>query len=182
MIIASGLLGVTVIAAFAGLLISVADLRAAAQSARLSEQVLVAANRLERLVVDIEAGERGFLITGQDDRLRLWRTAQGALPEQASILEGLVSDNPEQLAGAKQISLDVDSYVRDYSIPLVAAARRDLAAARTERVIAEGVRRIDAIRAEFDRFMATEQGLAVERQSRSGTAARRATVARGAPA
>lgn len=177
MIVASGLLGLMVSAAFAGLLISVADLRAAAQSARLSERVLVAINRLERLVVDVEAGERGFLITGQDDRLNLWRTAQAVLPGQAATLERLVADNPEQLARARQISLDIASYVRDYSIPTVAAARQDLAAARTERVVAEGALRIDAIRAEFDRFMATEQDLAVERQSVSGTAGRRANVA-----
>jgi len=90
MIVASGLLGIMVSAAFAGLLVSVADLRGAAQSARHSEQVLMAANRLERL--DREAGERGFLITGQEDRLRLWRTSQTALPGQASHLESLVAD------------------------------------------------------------------------------------------
>jgi signal transduction histidine kinase len=178
--VASGLLALIVGAAFAVLLVSIANLRTSEQSARHSEEVLVAANRLERLVVDVEAGERGFLITGQDSSLDLWRSAQAALRGQAGALEQLVVDNPGQLARARQIQRDTTSYVLDYSIPLVQAARRDLAAARTRTAIDEGVQRIDALRTEFDRLVAIEEDLATEGQNRSGTDARRAIVAAAA--
>ncbi|MGP4014490.1 CHASE3 domain-containing protein [Saccharopolyspora sp. 5N708] len=174
MLIASGLLALIVAAAFAVLLASVADLRASEQSTRRSEEVVVAANRLERLVVDVEAGERGFLVTGQDDSLDLWRSGQAAIPAQAEALHRLVADSPGQLALARRIQQDAAAYIRDYSTPLVDTAMRDLDAARTQAASGEGARRIDAIRAEFDRLVGVEQGLEVERQARSGAAGRRA--------
>ena len=94
MVVASGLLALIIAAAFAVLLSSVSELRTLERRARESEEVLVVANRLERLVVDLETGQRGFVITGQDRFLQPWREAQVALPAQASNLEQLVADNP----------------------------------------------------------------------------------------
>jgi signal transduction histidine kinase len=180
MVVASGLLALVLGAAFAVLLSSVADLRASEHRARLSEEVLVVANRLERLVVDLETGQRGFVITGQERFLDPWHDAQIAAPGQAATLERLVAGNPEQLARSQRIAQAITSYLRDYSLPLVATARRDLAAAQTVAATEEGKRRVDAIRAEFDRFMETERGLAVARQQRSDAAAQRAIFAAAA--
>jgi len=177
MVVASVLLALVIGVAFAVLLSLIAQLHGSEARARHSDEVLVAANRLERLVVDIETGERGFLITGQEGFLEPWRAGQAAFPEQARTLERLVADNPEQQARAQRIAQAGTSYVRDYSAPLVDVARRDLASARTVTATAEGKRRIDAIRAEFDGFVATEHDLAVARQQNSEGAARRALVA-----
>ena len=176
MVVASGLLALVVGAAFAVLLSSVADLRGSERRARQSEQVLVVANRLERIVVDLESGQRGFLITHQEEVLQPWRDAQVAFPEQAATLERLVAGNPEQRARAQRIAQAGTSYIRDYSVPLVNAARRDPAAARSVAATDEGRRRIDAIRVEFDRFVATERDLAAARQRRSEAADRRSVV------
>jgi signal transduction histidine kinase len=177
MVVASGLLALVVGAAFAVLLSSVADLRGSERRARQSEQVLVVANRLERIVVDLESGQRGFLITHQEEILQPWRDAQVAFPEQAATLERLVAGNPEQRARAQRIAQAGTSYINDYSVPLVNAARRDPAAARSVAATDEGNRRIDAIRAEFDHFVVTERDLAAARQRRSEAADRRAIVA-----
>jgi signal transduction histidine kinase len=67
-----------------------------------------------------------------------------------------------------------DSYLKDYSIPTVRAARRDLGSVRIDPVLVEGKRRIDGIRAEFDRFTAAEQDLATVRQEQTDAATRRA--------
>ena len=139
--------------------------------------MLVVANRLERLVVDLETGQRGFVITGQDRFLQPWREAQVALPAQASNLEQLVADNPEQQARAQRIAQSITSYVREYSIPLVTRARKDPGAARSVAATDEGGRRTDAIRTEFDQFVTTERGLAAERQERSDIDAGRAIMA-----
>jgi signal transduction histidine kinase len=177
MVVASGLLALIVAVAFAVLISSVADLRTTERRARQSEEVLVVANRLERLVVDIETGQRGFVITGQQRFLEPWQDAQAAFPGEASTLEQLVADNPDQQARARRITQAITSYISDYSIPLVATARHDPAAARTDAATDEGGRRIDTIRTEFDQFVASEQGLAAARQQRSDAAARRAMVA-----
>ena len=177
MLVASGLLALIVGAAFTVLLVTIADLRRSEQMAFHSEEVLVTANRLERLVVDIEAGERVFLITGQDSSLTLWQSGRAAFPGQAATLARMVADNPPQLAMARQIERDVTSYIQDYSIPLIETARQNLAAARTPAAIDDGVRRIDAIRGEFDRFTGAEQDLAAARQNHSSEVALRAFVA-----
>jgi signal transduction histidine kinase len=176
-VVASGLLALVIAAAFAVLISSVADLRTTERRARQSEEVLVVANRLERLVVDIETGQRGFVLTGQQRFLEPWRDAQVAFPGEASTLEQLVADNPEQQARARRITQAITSYVNDYSIPLLATARQDPTAARTDAATDEGERRSDTIRTEFDQFVASEQGLAAARQQRSDAAARRAMVA-----
>jgi signal transduction histidine kinase len=180
MVVASGLLALVIATTFAVLISSVADLRTSERRARQSEEVLVVANRLERLVVDIESGERGFVITGQQRFLQQWRDAQVAFPGEASTLEQLVADNPEQQARARRITQAITSYLSDYSIPLVATAGQDPSAARTDAATDEGRRRTNTIRTEFDQFVASEQGLAAARQQRSDGAARRAMVASAA--
>src|SRR6266545_786188 len=87
--VGSSLLLLLVGAAFAVLLVSVADLRTSTRLARHSEEVLAAANQLERLIVDLETGERGFVITGQDQFLQPWQAARIAIPGQARTLERL---------------------------------------------------------------------------------------------
>jgi len=173
MVVASSLLALIIGAAFAVLLVSVADLRSSERLARHSEEVLAAANQLERLVIDLETGQRGFVITGEERFLGPWRNSQLVLPETSARLERLTIV-PEQHSRAQRITRAITSYVRDYSVPLVAAARSDTASARTVAATQEGKRRVDAIRLEFDRLIGTEQGLAAARRERSDAAAARA--------
>jgi signal transduction histidine kinase len=176
MLVASGVLALVVGAAFTALFFSIADLRVAEQRARQSEEVLVAANRFERIVVDAETGTRGFAITGQESFLDPWRAAQAALPEQAATLNQLVADNPDQLVRAQRINQAIVSYFKDYSDPIIDAARIDPTAIRSVPVTEEGKQRIDAIRGEFDTLVAAEQGLEVAWQNDSEVAAQRAVV------
>jgi CHASE3 domain sensor protein len=138
---------------------------------------LVEANRLERLVIDLETGQRGFIITGEQRFLEPWRDARVALPSEASTLETLVADSPQQEAGAHALTQATESYLRDYSIPLVDGARRDLTSARSVAATSEGGQRITAIRAEFDRFVGSERELAAARERNSDAAAQRAVAA-----
>ena len=176
-VVASGLLALLVGAAFASLLFTVAELREVERRARQSQEVLVLANRLERLIVDAETGLRGFVITGQSDFLEPWQAAQAAFPPQAATLEQLVADNPDQQARAERIMRAAASYHEDYAVPLVESARRDPASVRTVAATEAGKRRLDAIRVEFDRFVATEDDLAAARQAQSDAVTNRAVIA-----
>jgi signal transduction histidine kinase len=176
MLVASGLLALVIGTAFAVLLVSVADLRAQERLTTRSQEVLVTANRLERLVVDLETGVRGFVITGRQRFLQPWETARAALPGVSATLERL-TDGGVQERRAQWLARAAASYVRDYSEPLVDAARRDPPAARTAAATEEGKRRVDAMRAEFDRLLTTERELSAVRQARSDRAATRAVVA-----
>jgi CHASE3 domain sensor protein len=176
MVVASGLLALVIAAAFAVLLVSVADLRSQQRQATRSQQVLVTANQLERLVVDLETGVRGFVITGQARFLQPWQAAQAALPGVSGNLERLVAGGVQEQR-VQSLARAAAAYVQDYSVPLVDTARRDPAAARGVAATEEGKRRVDAMRVQFDQLIATEQRLSAERQDRSNQAAQRAVAA-----
>jgi signal transduction histidine kinase len=180
MVVASGLLALVVGGAFAVLLSAVADLRADGRRAVHSQQVLAAANHLERLIVDLETGQRGYLLTRREEFLRPWENARATFGAQARTLEDLVADDPEQRTRAQHITEAGTSYLRDYSIPLIDSARRDPASVPILAVTAEGKRRVDAMRTEFDPLVASEHDLAVARQRGSEAAADRAVLASAA--
>jgi signal transduction histidine kinase len=177
MFVASGLLALIVGAAFAILLSSVADLQQAEERATKSHDVLVTANRLERLAVDLETGQRGFVITGQRRFLEPWYTARATFMGQAETLSRLVADNPDQHRRAQAITRAYTSYVRDYSVPLIDTAERDPDAARTLAATDQGKLLMDSIRADFDRLTANEAAISAVLQERTDTAARRAIAA-----
>ncbi len=176
MVVASGLLALVIGTAFAVLLVSVADLRAQERLTARSQQVLVSANQLERLVVDLETGVRGYVITGKGQFLQPWLAARAALPGVSRNLEALTAGSVQERR-AQVLTRAAASYVRDYAVPLVETARRDAPAARTVAVTEKGKRRVDAMRTEFDRLIATERALSAARQERSNRAATRAVAA-----
>jgi signal transduction histidine kinase len=176
MVVASGLLALVIGTAFAVLLVSVAEVRTQERLTIRSQEVLATANQLERLVVDLETGVRGFVITGQDRFLQPWRAARAALPGVSRSLERLTAGSVQE-GRAQALARAAAAYVQDYSEPLVDAARRDPPAARTVAATREGKQRVDAMRAEFDRLIATERVLSAERQERSSRAATRAVAA-----
>jgi signal transduction histidine kinase len=174
MLVASALLALIVGGVFAGLLLSIGELQGAGARARHSEEVLASANGVEKLVLDVETGQRGYVITRNAAFLEPWRRATTLLPAQTRALEALVDDNPSQQRRARQLSSAIVAYVDRYSRPLVAASRNDPQAAA--RVVASGAGkvRVDAIRAQFAAFGAEEQRLAAERRHRADGAANRA--------
>lgn len=175
MVVASGLLALVVGAAFALLILAIVDLRGSTRDAKRSQDVIVAANRLERLVVDLETGQRGFLITGEERFLEPWAAARTALPGASRELNRLAA-GPAQDLLARQITDAVAAYLRDYSVPLVAAARRNGASVSSVTATDEGKRRMDAIREQFDRFLTAERSLGNTRQERSDSATGRAVI------
>jgi signal transduction histidine kinase/CHASE3 domain sensor protein len=177
MLLASGLLMLVLGAAFAVLLVAVDDLRAAARGARNSEEVLATANELERLVIDLETGVRGFVLTRDDRFLEPWHAARRNLPARAAALERQSAANPEQERTARRLALAASAYVEQYATPLLRAARQGDPAARSVATTLDGKRRVDAMRAGFDTFIETEGRLAQAEHGRSDQAARRAVAA-----
>ena len=66
MVIASGLLALLVGAAFAVLYLAIAATRDSQLQARQARVELAAADHLEKLLIDLETGVRGFVITGEE--------------------------------------------------------------------------------------------------------------------
>lgn len=171
------LLSAVIGAAFFLLGLAIDTLRDSEARANHALEVLVGANRLERLVVDVETAQRGFVITGKPAFLLPWHQARTEFTQQAAELERLASEGDSgQGRRAHQITGAGMSYIRDYSIPLVATAQRDLQSARTTAVTEEGKQRVDALRTRFEQFVADEGQIFKEGQDRADASANRALV------
>jgi signal transduction histidine kinase len=172
---ASGVLAVVIGVTFGLLLVAIDDVRKTSRLADDSRLALTTADEVGELVLELETGSRGFVITEQERFLGPWRSALARLPAQARTLERL-ADGAEQATRARRIADEATSYVRDYSIPLVGAVRRGSPAASSVAVTAAGSRRVDAIRARLDGFAAAERSRLDARQDQSDSDVRRAIV------
>ncbi|MEX2614081.1 MAG: CHASE3 domain-containing protein, partial [Gaiellaceae bacterium] len=173
MLAASGLLALIVAGVFALLLVAIEDEREAERRAEQSGSVLVTATTLERLVIDIQTGARGFIITGQERFLEPWHAALREIPAQERTLERLIID-PEQKKRARLINEAIRSYTDEWTLPLIKTARANAARARTLAADGEGKRRVDAIRAQFQRFLDVESAISADRGADADSAADRA--------
>ncbi|MGW0230291.1 CHASE3 domain-containing protein [Actinopolymorpha singaporensis] len=176
LVAASCVLAVLLGSVFAVLLLAVADQRDAAALSRRSEQILTTTSRMHALVLDVENGQRGYLLTGDRRFLQPWSAAQAQIPRVGARLTDLIV-SPARERMAREILDSVHSYVRDYSVPLVALAGRDPKAARSLSLTLEGKRRADEIRAQIDRLSASARAAGIARQEQAAAAAHRAEVA-----
>ena len=166
---------------FAVLIISVIGLRNRSLEARRSQEVIATANRLQTLVVDLETGLRGYVITRNERQLAPWRQALRQYPGELRSLIRLTEDNPEQMARAQRIRTLIRSYLTLYSQPLLRFVRDNPQVG--PRVALEGVGGLELvpqIRSRFESFLATEEALARERDDRARRTARVAIAVGGA--
>src|SRR2546429_1679592 len=155
MLIASCLLSVIIVGTLAVLYATIAGQRDAARTASRSETARGSANHLERLVVDLETSQRGFIITGDPRYLRPWSASRAAIPTEIVELRTAASGTGQERRAA-ELARAATSYVKDYSVPLVTAAQRDLAAVRASHSTDGGDPRTADLRARFDRFTAEQ--------------------------
>ena len=172
MVVLASALAVVVGLAIGALLMTIGDMRHAARQARHTAQVIAAANRAEKQLLDLETGARGYALTRDERFLGPWRSARATLPRQAEGLSALVGDDAAEQALVQQIAAGIRGYVDEFSVPLVNAVRTG---ARRPAETA-GKLRVDALRTQFARFDATEQRRADRRRTASDDAAVRAVT------
>jgi signal transduction histidine kinase len=168
----SVLLSTVIGGAFFLLALAVDALRDSESRANHALEVQVAASRVERSMVEIEASQRGFLITGNSGFLQPWHRYQAEFTQNAAALARLAaSGDAGQGRGAQQIADAGRLYIRDYSVPLVATAERDLDSARTVAVTQAGQRMLADLQSRFQHFQTREHQIFMARQARADSAA-----------
>ena len=177
MVLATVALALVVGAVFVTLLLTVEQARNAERSALHSQDVLIAANALELQVLDVETGQRGFILTRQSEFLTQWEQARAALPSQGLAFLKLVTGDPRQEARAREVVAAARSYIDDYSVPLVNAAAQNDPSAKTVAATAEGEARINIIRADFAALLDAERRTSAATARESTDAAHRAYAA-----
>lgn len=160
-------------AAFGLLALAIDGLRDSEARANHALEVLNAANRLERLLVDVETTERGFVITGAPEFLSAWSAAQRRFISQVTGFEQVTQagDSAAQGQRGREIVAAGTSYIRNYSVSVVEAWQRDPASARTLAVTLEGKHQLDALRMRFQQFMDYENQIFKAGQQKADSSA-----------
>jgi methyl-accepting chemotaxis protein len=130
-----------------------------------THEVIAHGNGLAKLIVDMETGERGFLITGKEEFLEPFEASQKSWSEKVDRLAELVSDNPEQVKRVKSIDALAKKWLEVAARPEMETRRRvregrssigDIVALVESRT---GKQIIDSIREKLDGFIGVETDL-----------------------
>src|SRR3954453_4705190 len=104
-----GAVALLVCVIFAFLFAGQSSMKTNADQARRAERIVLLNSRLNRLVIDLETGVRGRLLTGDDQYLQPYRDAQRGIPGVQAQLRGLVSD-ADQREDLEQLEQHVEGY------------------------------------------------------------------------
>ncbi|WP_238018018.1 CHASE3 domain-containing protein [Dactylosporangium sp. AC04546] len=162
--------------AFATILFSVYQLRSSVLVVTRAERAVSAANTLERLVLDVEAGRRGYALTHDRTLLEPWIHAQQQIPLRQQELASSVSGDPAQAARVTTLNSDVTAYLDTYAD----AALTDDGADPTNidsQSITNGQKSVAALRGEFDEFTVAQRKIVDDMRADANRAGQRAVIA-----
>ncbi len=149
------------------LIVAVTGQRDAARSAFRSQEALAAGNQLEKSLISIENGVRGYVASRRERFLDPANEALASYPGEVRRLISLVDDDPGQQARAKEIGGQIDDYVKLWARPLIGVARRRPAQARSIVITNQGRLRLDEIQRDFNRLFARERAVINAREERA---------------
>jgi len=164
-VVAAGALLVAVGVAL--LLSNTVELRSDSEGTTRSENYLLRVVDVERSVVDVETGLRGYVITGRPLFLQPLYGARAGLPAAERALREAAVANHAYEHGSDALIASVGRYLEGYVVPLLARSQHDLAGARSSAVTLEGKRLVDGIR---DEAASLERGLSGSEAARQNAA------------
>ncbi|MFJ9349819.1 SpoIIE family protein phosphatase [Streptomyces sp. NPDC101237] len=160
--VTGAVLAVLIGVVFLMLLWAIQDARGSLETARAGRPALDQAGAVEKTVLDMEGGQLGYVITRQGEFLEPWRAGRAAFPVQAQRLVAM-SPSDSQRRLAQQIQRSGQSFIDDYSVPLVDAVRRgDRDATSTART-RDGRRRVEELRSALRSYLGGER-VVIDRQ------------------
>jgi two-component system sensor histidine kinase/response regulator len=164
---ALALIATVVAGMFATLLVTAHSLDATSKAQRRTSRMTESTLQLERTVVDLETGVRGYMLT---DDVKFLEPYERARERMARITAELAELSPPSMRGrVATMTRDLNDYVTDYTEPLVRGVRRPSVLAATT----EGKERLDGLRAQFAGLGAAQQRLTAERRATSQALRRR---------
>jgi signal transduction histidine kinase/CHASE3 domain sensor protein len=161
---------VVVLVSFGFSFLAIERLRTASSDSQNAEEVISVATQLERLIVDMETGERGYVITHETPFLGPWRRASSEAPGVSAHLSKLVATDPPMATLAHRIDIGWRSFFRRWSLPLVQVAIQNPAAARSLVATGKGRQRVESLRTLFSDLVGHERSVAMHSRARAASA------------
>jgi signal transduction histidine kinase/DNA-binding response OmpR family regulator len=132
-----------------------------------SERVIGKANEVSRMAADMEAGMRGYLLSGDNEFLRPYSEAKPKVEAELNSLARMVDDNFSQLDRVRRVR----SAEREWQLYAEEAIARRTKGAEVAEMVKSGRGKMltDEVRRQFGLFVDTEERLLQERNSSSRT-------------
>jgi PAS domain S-box-containing protein len=165
-------LAVLVVGGFLVLAAEIQGLRTQQRSDATAAATLTASGALENALLSLQAGARGYVITGQAAFLAPYRQALASYPRQVSQLERLTGGDPAARRSAAAVGQAIAGYVRNWTAPVIRRAATSLPAARRMVATGAGQQRVDRLRSQFAVLNRQQQALVAEHEraaARTGT-------------
>jgi signal transduction histidine kinase len=157
MLAVSAALALLVCAGLAILVVAITRLQDATGRERRSKDVTVATLSLEKVVLDLDSGVRGFVVSGKPRLLAPWTAGLHELPPRVVVLRRLVRDDPSETRRVRNLIALIGAYESDYAKPTITLAGSAPRVVRTQLVASEGARRIAEIRQRFEALLSLER-------------------------
>ncbi|MDM0113872.1 response regulator [Variovorax sp. J22R133] len=128
-----------------------------------TDRVTRNASEVQRRLIDMETGMRGFVITGDETFLEPYESALPRIGSELVKLRELVADNPQQVDRIGRI-ISIQSAWNEFAREVIAKRRAGDSANESIR-LGRGKRLTDEMREEFTAFVNREQALRFERNN-----------------
>ncbi|MGH2941821.1 MAG: ATP-binding protein [Solirubrobacteraceae bacterium] len=173
--VASAFLALVVVCAVLALLHGTAALEEATDRRATARLDLAAVVQVERDVLDLETGLRGFVITREERFLEPWVAAQRRLPQDVATMRQRLRDDRANGTLAGSLATASTEYLHEYTRPVIAAVRAGRGVAVSRATTAAGKQRVDAVRRTAGRLSATLNADAVRFSRQASAEAAEAT-------
>ncbi|MFD1885825.1 CHASE3 domain-containing protein [Paenibacillus wenxiniae] len=121
-------------------------------------------NMLEKHVLDMETGQRGFVLTGEESYLEPYNQAVSQWESDYNELYALVSGNELQQNNLQTIRTGIASWIKEAGTPAITMKQRGEDAALKSFFASDpGKQQIDQLRQEMDAFRNSEKALTTTR-------------------
>ncbi|NQX63826.1 CHASE3 domain-containing protein [Paenibacillus qinlingensis] len=121
-------------------------------------------NELQKRMLDLETGMRGFVITGDEQYLEPYNEGNRTWQEAYNKIRQLVSDNPSQVQSMEAIEETIQLWLKTSGDTVIRMKRDNNTAALNDYFKQNAGKKVmDQLRTQFDSFLVTEKNLTAVR-------------------
>jgi signal transduction histidine kinase len=173
LIAASAVLALLVIGVFVALVLAVSAARTATKEEARSKNVTTSALQLEGLVLELEAGVRGYVLTGDPNFIQSNPLKEQKLRTAKKTFLARTGGDPSQRGNARALVTEIDQYLEEFVKPVLGIAQYNLGAAKAA-AQDEGTFRTEQIRRDFRKLIDAEDNVAESHKQSAETKTRHA--------
>jgi CHASE3 domain sensor protein len=139
-------------------------------------QTVEVERQIAQVLILVQSGVGGYLLTGQDQYLTAYQAASSQLPTAQSRLSALVRDDPSQLSHLRQVTKLIERRL-EIVAALVSSVQNNDPPRRRGLLLDRNKRTVDALNAQPDVMRAAELGRLADRREHARRARMGGTLA-----